>query len=76
MDAILYGSNESFDVELKKAGISKSYKINFEGIVHFIEDQFKNATSPKLKRWAAEYMIKEDCVECQGSRLNKEGPIL
>ena len=72
LDAILYGSKDSFNVELKKAGISKSYKINFEGIVPFIEDQFKNASSPRLKRWAAEYMIKENCSECEGSRLNKE----
>ena len=72
LDAILYGSKESFDVELKKAGISKSYKINFEGIVPFLEDQFKHASSPRLKRWAAEYMVKEDCKICNGSRLNKE----
>ena len=72
LDAILYGSKESFNVELKKAGISKSYKINFEGIVPFIEDQFKHASSPRLKRWAAEYMVKEDCKDCNGSRLNKE----
>jgi len=72
LDAIIYGSKESFNVKLKKAGISKSYKINFEGIVPFIEDQFKHASSPRLKRWAAEYMIKEDCKCCNGSRLNKE----
>ena len=72
LDAIFYGSKESFNVKLKKAGISKTYKINFEGIVPFIEDQFKHASSPRLKRWAAEYMIKEDCKCCNGSRLNKE----
>ena len=72
LNSILYGSKESFNVELKKAGISKSYKINFEGIVPFIEDQFKHASSPRLKRWAAEYMVKEDCKDCNGSRLNKE----
>lgn len=72
IDAILYGSKETFSIELKKAGISKSYKINFEGIVPFLEDQFKNASSPRLKRWAGEYMIKENCTHCQGSRLNKE----
>ena len=72
LDAILYGSKELFNVELKKAGISKSYKINFEGIVPFIEDQFKHASSSRLKRWAAEYMVKEDCKDCNGSRLNKE----
>ena len=72
LDAIFYGSKESFNVKLKKAGISKTYKINFEGIVPFIEDQFKHASSPRLKRWAAEFMIKEDCKCCNGSRLNKE----
>ena len=72
LDAILYGSKESFNVELKKARISKLYKINFEGIVPFIEDQFKHASSPRLKRWAAEYMVKENCEDCNGSRLNKE----
>ena len=72
LDAILYGSKETFNVELKKARISKSYKINFEGIVPFIEDQFKHASSTRLKRWASEYMVKEDCKNCDGSRLNKE----
>ncbi len=72
LQAILYGSKESFSVELKKAGICKSYNINFEGIVPFIEDQFRNASSPRLKRWAADYMVKENCLECDGSRLNKE----
>ena len=72
LDAILYGSKETFNIELKKAKISKTFKINFEGIVPFIEDQFKNASSPRLKRWAADYMIKENCKNCNGSRLNKE----
>ena len=36
------------------------------------EDQFRNASSPRLKRWAADYMVKENCLECDGSRLNKE----
>ena len=72
LDAILYGSKETFNIELKKAKISKTFKINFEGIVPFIEDQFKNASSPRLKRWAADYMIKDNCKDCNGSRLNKE----
>ena len=72
LDAILYGSKETFNIELKKAKISKTFKINFEGIVPFIEDQFKNASSPRLKRWAADYMIKDNCKNCNGSRLNKE----
>jgi len=72
MDAILYGSNETFDVELKEARLSKSYKINFEGIINFIEDQFKNSSSTKLRRWASEFMVKKECEKCNGSRLKKE----
>ena len=70
MDAILYGLNESFELELKNAGLNKTYKIQFEGIANFLEDQYFHSSSPKLKRWAGEYMTKIDCRECEGSRLN------
>jgi excinuclease ABC subunit A len=70
MDAILYGLNESFELELKNAGLNKTYKIQFEGIANFLEDQYFHSSSPKLKRWASEYMTKIDCRECEGSRLN------
>ena len=72
LEAILFGSNESFEIELKSAGLNKTYKINFEGIVNFIQEQFKNSNSPKLKRWASDYMQIENCLNCKGSRLNKE----
>ena len=72
LNAILYGINESFQMEMKNLGLNKVYNINFEGIVNFLEDQHKNSSSPKLKRWAADYMNKVDCKKCNGSRLNKE----
>lgn len=72
INAILYGMSDSFQVEMKTLGINKLYSINFEGIVNFIDDQFKSASSPKLKRWASDYMNKVNCSECESSRLNKE----
>ena len=72
VDAILYGINESFQMEMKNLGLNKVYNINFEGIVNFLEEQHKNSSSPKLKRWAADYMNKVDCRKCNGSRLNRE----
>ena len=72
MEAILYGLNESFEVELKNAGLNKTYKIQFEGIASFLEDQYFNSSSPKLRRWAGDYMSKIDCKDCEGSRLNLE----
>lgn len=69
---ILYGGNEKFSVENKTLGITRDYKIDFEGIANFIENQYNTAESTSLKRWAKEYMDKIECPECEGSRLRKE----
>ena len=72
MDVILYGGNEKFSVKKENIGITREYKIDFEGIVHFIEDQYKESNSASIKRWASEYMNEEVCVKCNGQRLQKE----
>ncbi len=69
---ILYGGNEKFSVESKILGVTRDYKIEFEGVANFIESQYKNTDSTSLKRWAKEYMDKVLCDECQGSRLKQE----
>jgi len=69
---ILYGGNEKFSIESKILGVTRDYKIDFEGVANFIENQYKTAESTSLKRWAKEYMDKVKCPECEGSRLKKE----
>jgi len=69
---ILYGGNEKFSVESKTLGITRDYKIDFEGVANFIENQYKTADSTSLKRWAKDFMDKIICDECNGSRLRKE----
>ncbi len=69
---ILYGGNEKFSVESKSLGITRDYKIDFEGVANFIENQYKTAESTSLKRWAKDYMDKVNCPECDGARLRKE----
>ncbi len=69
---ILYGGNDKFSVESKTLGITRDYKIDFEGIANFIESQYKHAESTSIKRWAKEYMDKVICPKCKGSRLKKE----
>ena len=71
-EMILYGGNEKFTVESKTLGVTRDYKIDFEGVANFIESQYKTAESTSLKRWAKEYMDKINCEQCQGSRLRKE----
>jgi excinuclease ABC subunit A len=69
---ILYGGNEKFSVESKTLGVTRDYKIEFEGVANFIESQYKNTDSTSLKRWAKGYMDKVACDECMGTRLKQE----
>ncbi len=69
---ILYGGNEKFSIESKTLGVTRDYKIDFEGVANFIENQYKTAESTSLKRWAKDYMDKIKCPECHGSRLRQE----
>lgn len=69
---ILYGGNEKFSVASKTLGITRDYKIDFEGVAHFIENTYKDSESTSLKRWAKGYMDKVPCAVCNGSRLRKE----
>lgn len=72
MDTILNGGKDKFAVESKVLGITKEYKIEFEGISHFIKNQFDESGSTTIKRWAKEFMDEVKCPVCEGSRLKKE----
>jgi len=72
LDVILKGGNESFSVESKTLGLTRKYHIDFEGIIPFIEDQFNDNHSARIKRWAKGFMDNIECKSCLGSRLNKE----
>ncbi len=72
VDVIFYGSNEKFEIESKTLGITRNYKIEFEGIVRFLQKTFEENDSKSLRRWAKEYMDQVVCTECEGSRLRKD----
>ncbi len=72
LQVILYGGNEKFDVKMEAMGITRTYEIDFEGIVNFIENQFKESDSTSIKRWASNYMNQIECTICHGKRLKKE----
>ncbi len=71
-DIIFYGGKEKFDITSKTLGITRSYKIDFEGVATFLQNTFEANESKSLKRWAKEYMDKIPCPECHGTRLRKE----
>ena len=72
MEMILNGGKEKFTVESKVLGVTKEYKIEFEGISHFIKNQHDESNSSSIKRWAKEFMDEVKCPVCEGSRLKKE----
>ena len=72
MELIMQGGKEKFSVASKTLGVTKEYKIDFEGISNFIKNQHDESGSSSIKRWAAAFMDEVACPECQGSRLKKE----
>ena len=72
MEVILNGGKDKFSIPSKTLGITKEYKIEFEGIANFIQSQFNNSESQSIKRWAKDFMDEIACPDCHGSRLKKE----
>ena len=72
VEIILHGGNEKFQIASKTIGITRNYEIDFEGIINFIESQFKNSDSTSIKRWAKGFMNEVNCHTCEGKRLRKE----
>ena len=72
MHIILHGGNDKFEINSKDLGVTRNYEIDFEGIIAFIENQYKNAESTSIKRWAKDFMDEVNCSVCEGKRLKKE----
>ena len=72
MQIILHGGKEKFTVDSKSLGITREYKIDFEGIATFIESTYRNNDSTSLRRWSRDFMDNIQCPSCEGSRLRKE----
>ncbi len=72
LEMILFGGKEKFSKQSTTLGITRDFKIDFEGVATFIENTYNNNESTSLRRWAKEYMDKIDCPVCNGSRLRQE----
>lgn len=72
LEYIYYGHNKDITKELKHAGISKKIKINFEGLVHILEeivDERENYDAVLVER---NFTTEEICPTCKGARLRQE----
>lgn len=72
LQIILKGGNEKFSIPSKSLGITRDYKIDYEGIENFIQYQHQNSDTTGIKRWANGFMDEKKCASCKGNRLKKE----
>ena len=72
LDFIINGGKKNFTINSKELGLTREYNIDYQGIKTFIKDQFNNNESKNLRRWALQFLDKNECKSCNGSRLKKE----
>ena len=72
LDFIINGGKKNFTIKSKELGLTREYNIDYQGIKTFIKDQLNNNESKNLRRWALQFLDKNECKSCNGSRLKKE----
>ena len=72
LDFILNGGKKNFTINSKELGLTREYNIDYQGIKTFIKDQLNNNESKNLRRWSLQFLDKNECKSCNGSRLKKE----
>jgi len=72
IEVILKGSTEKFQIESTTLGLTRTYKIDFEGLENYIASSYEEAGTSGIRRWASSFMDSTPCVSCAGTRLKKE----
>ena len=67
--AILYGIQETFEVPNKAVGVTRRLKIDYEGIIPFLNTMATTEGNRSIQRWAEEYLVDRICPSCSGQRL-------
>lgn len=69
---VLYGLTETIDVQLNFANVNKTYKIDFEGIVPYLEELINDKSIPSSYTITKKYSKNIQCETCKGYRLHNE----
>jgi excinuclease ABC subunit A len=67
INAILYGITNV--TKEKRAGVTVEKRIEFDGLVKHIENIYAHDLT-SMQKWALQFMDKQICPECKGTRLN------
>ena len=72
LDKILYGTGtEEIDFEYQSAAGIRKFRSPFEGVIPTLERRHNETKSQGMRDFYEMYMSDSDCLECHGSRLNK-----
>lgn len=66
------GLIENLNVDLKFASVKKTYKIDFEGLIPFLQDIIDDKENPSSNAITKLLSRKVECPSCKGYRLNNE----
>lgn len=73
VNVILYGSKKKkFDVKLNYSNTDRWYSLEFGGVTEMIRRCFSSTSSDGIRAWAEEFMEKQTCADCNGTRLKQE----
>ena len=71
IDEILHGTTDRLKIKNHSLG-SSNYLVSFDGVLKYIDMQQDDDASAAAQKWAAQFITKTICPECNGQRLNKE----
>ncbi len=73
LNIILYGSEKKIEVDFDygSEGDTRSYDVDYEGIIPMLIRYFNSTSSDSIRRWAESFMQQKVCPDCEGARLKK-----
>lgn len=71
LDTILHGGDDSLTLKMTY-GQDMSYNLAYEGLVNMLERWYNESGSEKVRSMAEEFLVVDDCPDCNGMRLKKE----
>src|SRR5213593_2252940 len=73
VDAILHGTEEPLRLSYEnKSGQRRSYEYEWEGLLPWLERQYRETTSDYIRADIEKYMSERPCPVCKGRRLKPE----
>jgi excinuclease ABC subunit A len=73
IDAILHGTEEPLKLSYEnKSGQRRSYEYEWEGLLPWLERQYRETTSDYIRADIEKYMSERPCPVCKGRRLKPE----